>query len=67
MVGKILCLSYLELVRNMVDFSRWWANYSYGEILNFLAIGPDDLYTKEEIKSMLENYILNISKTNTTN
>ena len=51
----------------MVDFSRWWANYSYGEILNFLAIGPDDLYTKEEIKSMLENYILNISKTNTNN
>ena len=42
----------------MVDLSRWWSNYSYGEILNLLAIGPDDLYTRLEIEAMLRNFIL---------
>ena len=42
----------------MVNLNRWGANYSYGEILNFLAIGPDDLYTRREIEAMIRNYIL---------
>ncbi len=42
----------------MANLNRWWANYSYGEILNFLAIGPDDLYTRREIEAMIRNYIL---------
>ena len=41
----------------MADLSRWWSSYSYGEILNLLAIGPDDLYTKQEIASMVRRYI----------
>jgi hypothetical protein len=46
----------------MVNLSRWWSSYSYGEILNFLAIAPDDLYTREEIESMFKKYILKLSE-----
>lgn len=42
----------------MANLSRWWSSYSYGEILNCLAIGPDDLYTRREIEVMVRNYIL---------
>jgi hypothetical protein len=46
----------------MANLSRWWSSYSYGEILNFIAIGPDDLYTREEIESMFKKYILKLSE-----
>ncbi|HJO60042.1 MAG TPA: hypothetical protein QF838_04835 [SAR202 cluster bacterium] len=42
----------------MANLGRWWSSYSYGGILDFIAIGPDDLYTSKEIEVMLKKYIL---------
>ena len=42
----------------MANLGRLWSSYSYGEILDFIAIGPDDLYTSQEIEVMLKKYIL---------
>ena len=50
----------------MANLGRWWSSYSYGEILNFIAIGPDDLYTSQEIELMLKKYILKQSETDSS-
>ena len=47
----------------MANLGRWWSSHSYGEILDFIAIGPNDLYTSEEIEVMLKKYILKQSST----
>ena len=47
----------------MANLGRWWSSYFYGEILNFIAIGPDDLYTGQEIEFMLKKYILKLDET----
>ncbi len=50
----------------MADLGKWWSSYCYGEILNFIAIGPDDLYTSQEIEVMLKKYILKQSETDSS-
>ena len=50
----------------MANLGRWWSSYSYGEILDCIAIGPDDLYTSEEIEVMLKKYILKQSSTDSS-
>jgi hypothetical protein len=47
----------------MANLGRWRSSYFYGEILDFIAIGPDDLYTRQEIESMLKKYILKLGET----
>ena len=50
----------------MANLGKWWSSYCYGEILNFIAIGPDDLYTSQEIEVMLKKYILKQSETDSS-
>ena len=50
----------------MANLGRWWSSYFYGEILDSIAIGPDDLYTSQEIEVMLKKYILKQSATDSS-